>query len=306
MTWSEPTQVWFSTGPQHINTVLFIATATNKAYQLLGMTCVVTGDGGSQTLNCPGGTLISPSATGSITATARHVLDGVTTTAKSAGRGGGPAPPRVSASGGNGTLVVEWSEPPASGRVGNIDRYIVRTRAGTSGAWTSTNKAATDRSHTFTNLANGTWQVHVRARSDGDDDDPLTVDTSRLGFQSDILTVTLATANTATVLPPRIRVFPGDSRSLIAEWDLVASGSIPHAYQVRHRASGTTAWTDSAVLFPRPYRAQCTYSGECTNPRRHEITGLTGGTKYEVAVRAKNANGWGAWVHKAGDHRPND
>ena len=33
----------------------------------------------------------------------------------------------------------------------------------------------------------------------------------------------------------------------------------------------------------------------CENPRSYEITGLIGGNRYDVAVRGKNANGWGPW-----------
>lgn len=304
-TWFEPTQVWL-TAAQHASGRFFVQSKNNKNF---GGATVCSGSSaeGDISINCPDGTLVHVEATGSINVAARYELDGVrVSSTRSSGREGGPGAPAVFASGGDGTLVVEWDEAGTNGAVGSIDQYIVRHRSGTSGSWTNTVKGVNDRSHTFTGLANGTWQVHVRARTDGNDNDPNTQDTTRLGFQSEILTITLASGNTATVELPRVRVIPGDSQSLIVEWDLVTSGSLPYAYQVRHRASGATSWTRSDHLFPRATQRIC-LSIVCdnSNPRNYTITGLTGGTRYEVEVRARNANGWGEWTFtKSG--RPND
>ncbi|MYK26551.1 MAG: fibronectin type III domain-containing protein [Dehalococcoidia bacterium] len=57
------------------------------------------------------------------------------------------------------------------------------------------------------------------------------------------------------------------------------------------------------MLTPPATQRMCDAHG-CANPRRYEITGLTGGQLYEVEVRARNANGWGKWFRRIG--RPND
>ena len=302
-TWSEPTQVWFET-LEHVSGRLFLMSRNNKNFGDNSV-CTVSDGSGSDPVNCPEGTLVHAESTGTIAAKAVFPLDGVrVSSTQSSGREGGPGLPAVFASGGNGTLVVEWDDAPVRGVVGSIDQYIVRHRSGTSGSWTNTVKGINDRSHTFTGLANGTWQVHVRARTDGDDGDPLTTDTPKLGFQSEILTVTLAAGKSTTVIPSRVKVFPGESQSLILEWELPASGSHPYAWQVRHRESGTTPWTESDTLFSRAMRRKCQSVIDCSNPRSHEIENLTGGTLYEVEVRVKNANGYGEWV--GWSRRPND
>ena len=63
-----------------------------------------------------------------------------------------------------------------------------------------------------------------------------------------------------------------------------------------HRVQGTGgAWTNSAELHYRPTQRLCHNRDgiECQNPRSYTISGLTPGTEYEVAVLARNANGWG-------------
>lgn len=87
---------------------------------------------------------------------------------------------------------------------------------------------------------------------------------------------------------------PGN-RKLTVEWALLDRGSVPIAYQVRHRLQGTTDWTESGTLAPRPTTLICSSRFECVNPRRHEITGLIADRPYEVELRARNANGWSSW-----------
>ncbi|MDE2969995.1 MAG: hypothetical protein OXT51_07840, partial [Chloroflexota bacterium] len=65
-----------------------------------------------------------------------------------------------------------------------------------------------------------------------------------------------------------------------------------------------TAWTESSELFPRATRFICGINS-CENPRSYTRTNLTGGTLYEIEVRAKNANGWSGWSHTR-TARPND
>ena len=97
----------------------------------------------------------------------------------------GPSYTRARASGGNGRLAVAWVAPQLSG-TGSIEAYVVQHRQrnanGSWPGWTDTEKSAADREHTFTGLADGAWQVRVLARSDGDDGDPGTTDSPRLGI----------------------------------------------------------------------------------------------------------------------------
>ena len=118
-------------------------TDTNKGFHTESTVCSISSAEGTDPVNCPVGNLSHVAATGSITVVARHLLDGESTrSSQITGREGGPGSPEVFASGGNGTLVVEWGEAASNGIVGSIDRYIVRNRAGTSGSWTATNKAS--------------------------------------------------------------------------------------------------------------------------------------------------------------------
>ena len=204
-----------------------------------------------------------------------------------------------------GKIVIAWEAPSTVGVSGTL-RYYVGRRSGTSGSfgsWTAT----TDRSLTYEGLADGIYQVSVlgTAVTIGDHDgnpltDPQEIETD--GFTAGLHTVTVAAANTAA--PGRVTggtVTPGPG-SLIAEWEPPEGKvSAAHAYQVRHRdylASGhrsdDVGWTEGPVIYPRQTLRICTPVG-CENPRSYEITGLIGGNRYDVAVRAQNANGWGAW-----------
>ncbi len=312
---SEPTKLWFDhRTPLHNSGRLFMSTGYNKGDA--AAVCTVVSDDGTETINCPHGTLVNLDADGDITVSYVHELNGVETPSHtSEGVAGGPGAPPIWASGGNGELVVEWGDASISGIVGNLDRFIIQHREGTSGAWTDTVVTDTDaRKHTVsvTTTNNSTptdWQVRIRARSDGDDGDANTTDTARLGFTSEILTVKTHILYTLTPrLPNRVRVKPGESQSLVVEWEHPEQDdrSRVYAYQVRHRLRGEVSWTESAELHPRLTHRICGSAGECENPRRLEITGLTGGNRYEVAVRAKNANGWSEWLHTRSHNIPND
>ena len=155
----------------------------------------------------------------------------------------------------------------------------------------------------------GRVQVIPRsANTEDHDNDPNTIDQTvhRLGFASEIQTVTLAAGNTTA--PGRVTggtVTPGVG-SLIVEWEPPeGDGSSVYAYQVRHRrgdydfSDGGGDWTVGPEINPRQTRRMCEYESSaltCENPRRYEITDLIGGRDHDVAVRAKNANGWGNWL----------
>ncbi len=315
--WSEPRKVWFvDTTPVFAVGRIFMATDTNKVFGT-STVCHANSDGGEfEAINCPTLTTVSLLIEGgTMRAYAEATLDGVTTaSATSIGEEGSPSGGfGVFASGGDGTLLVEWGTAAVTYAVGTLDAYIVQHRLqnadATWPAWSSgTVKAATDRTHTFTGLTDGTYQVRVRARSDGDDGDPETTDTPRLGFTTRVLTVPLSSDyDEAPGVPGVVRITPGDSRSLVVEWEApLDAGPLAHAYQVRHRLRGTETYTNSERIYPSQTRRRCPLHGECTNPRRYEITGLTGGQEYDVAIRAFNANGAGEWLFTLTQNIPND
>ena len=333
--WSEPTKVWSTSGtPAIIGGKLFVHAQRNKR---AGTAVCPYNDGVlDPSWRCPAGTLVQTAIDGDLSVTIRNTdVDGTTVTRSGPYWGfvGGPHSVPVYASGGNGTLVVVWEALIRTDHLGAHDAWIVGRRQqnadGTWPNWIAANevtKSTTDLTHTFSGLANGTWQVRVRARSDGDDGDPMTTDTARLGFTSEVLTVTLAVGNTA--VPGRVTggtVRPGVG-SLIVEWEPPAGGGAAvHAYQVRYRLGGYDysagvrtgggAWTEGPEIYPRSVQRLCADTKDaggtvttgvvCENPRRYEITGLIGGEQYGVEVRAINANGAGAWTGVGGFNMPN-
>ena len=343
--WSEPTQLWFSGGTplfNHATGRVFMLTSSNKVGT---STCTLDDGGEDDDINCPSGTLGNTGTLVSLEGSGSITVDGTVTTDTSRTKGSttpsvglakSAAAPLARASGGNGSLYIVWKAVtinPSSGHgIGAIDAYIVQHRSGTTGAWTEVTKTATDRKHEVTGLADGTYQIRVRARDNGDDGDPMTTDTAIPGFTSEILEVTLATSGTITgkraVIqrdgtrtvedfsrsdgkgdvgrPHDVRITLGDSQSLIVEWEPPLIGAAAFGYQVRHKQSGAASWTESDVIYPRQTRLLCGVS-TCQNPRSHKITGLTGGTLYEVQVRVNNkdANGAGDWSYSR-IVRPND
>ena len=226
-----------------------------------------------------------------------------TTTINVEGVTGGPSMTQMGASGGNGKLVVGWTEPADAGN-GAINGYIVQRRSGTSGAWTDVTKSASDRCHTFTGLANGTWQVRVRARNDAGDTDNTT---HILGMTSIVRTVTLASANTNLPgAPLGGRVAPGDQK-LTVTWLRPSpdTGALAHGYTVRYKVNGAD---DSTYVEKNayPYHSDYRCSGaSCTRLKMLEITGLTAGTTYVVQIKSHNANGDSGWRTVGTTHTPN-
>ena len=296
-----PFQVWFGEGtPYYAGGRLFFKTESNL--NNTSITCDIDGT----EVNCPPGTLVNQAkAAGatvkiSVTATSR---DEETTTINVEGVIGGPSITQMGASGGNGKLVVGWTEPADAG-TGAINGYIVQRRSGTSGAWTDVTKSASDRSHTFTGLANGTWQVRVRARNDAGDTDNTT---HILGMTSIVRTVTLASANTNLPgAPLGGRVTPGDQK-LSVTWLRPSpdTGALAHGYTVRYKVNGAD---DSTYVEKKAYPYHSDYRCEgasCTRLKVLEITGLTAGTTYVVQIKSHNANGDSDWVTIGTTHTPN-
>ena len=114
-------------------------------------------------------------------------------------RGNPGSCPRVWASDGNGKLLVGW-ETATAAVTGAINAHVVERCQQNADAtwprtWTAEVKATTDQEHAFTGIANGTWQVRVRAKNDADDMDNAA---NILGITSETLTVFLAAANNKT------------------------------------------------------------------------------------------------------------
>jgi hypothetical protein len=306
LAWSEPTQIWWVENTPQYNSAInrvFMMVDSNKSNA--SAVCRLSA---TSTINCPPQTLVSLPAT-------TDALEGKVVLTKLGTSTDGPpsegeknGPPAISkfyASGGAGQIVVAWGDP-ATGGTGTIDAFIIQHRSGTSGDWTETVLTdTTKRSHTISSLADGTWQVRIRARNDGNDGDPNTTDSAKLGFTSAIRTVTVKAANSAKPSGIEFHVTAG-SGSLTVDWELPDSGSMPFAYEVRHRdPATTTTWTTSATQYPLPIQRYCkSPPAPCTNPRTFTIRNLTAGTAYNVEIRIQNANGWSKWWQKT--VRPNN
>ena len=319
--WSEPTQVWFTGGTPSPNEGLgrvFMRAVSNKEG---AFTCHVNADGTAAMINCPSDTLISLVNFGdAMTARAVFTLEGTTTTTDSSthqGARGGPRAFAVYASASHNTLAVAWDGVDLTNavHVGAIDAYIVQWKTSGATTWQEQVLADTDTRTWSQTLATGTWDVRVRARTDGNDGDDNTTDTARLGFTSEVLRVTIHHTRSQTFTPSDIRVTPGDSQSLVIEWDPDDEGAHPYGYQVRHKLTSAVddpddpnymdPWTYSETIYARNVRRICDLNG-CENPRSFEITGLTGGTEYDVEIRLNSANGWTGWVRAASSIKPND
>ena len=321
--WSEPAQVWFTSDTPSPNKDIgeagqvFMVANSNK---LGSMECTLTSDGTDNSNNCPAKTLVrigpigdAMSAKAVLTVGAVQGMGGVTTESSTyEGVRGGPRAFAVYASASHTTLAVAWDGVNPSGAVheGTIDAYIVQWKTSGATTWNEQVIADTDTRTWSKTLNTGTWDVRVRARSvnqEDTDNDPSTdpVDVHYLGFTSEILRVTINHTGARTETPSDIRVTPGDSQSLIVEWDPDDEGAHPHGYQVRHKLATDTTWTTSDTVYARNVRRICDNDG-CENPRSFEITGLTGGSEYQVEIRLNSANGWTGWVRAAESAKPNN
>ena len=306
---AEALQVWFvENTPNLTDGRIFMKVTTNKGGSAI---CKIHDGSSDNSIPCPPGTLISlpTSATrgnkvpvwanatfNSETATSsRHelVIDGPKVT------------PRVWASGGNGKLLVGWQAATGAG-IGAINAHVVERRQQNAdktwpSSWTSEVKADTDREHTFTGLANGTWQV--RARNNANDMDN---STHILGTTSEILTVVLAAANTNTPGTPTSAGVARGSGTLTVTWQPPdpETGALVYGYTVRHKVSGADDSTYvETTVHPRRVGTVCAGT-VCSNPREVTITGLTTGTNYVVGIKSLNVNGASGWFTIGTTHAP--
>ena len=185
------------------------------------------------------------------------------------------------------SLTVEWSPPADDGgrEVTSYDARYIETSADEAveanwtveQAWTS---GGGDLSHTITGLDSGTqYDVQVRA-----------VNTVGAGAWSDTAT------GTPPTLPgtPTIDELTAAVQSLTVEWSPPADdgGAEVTSYDARYIETSA----DEAVEANWTVEQAWTSGG---GDLRHTITGLDGGTQYDVQVRAVNTVGAGAWSDTA-------
>ncbi len=286
---------------------IFMQTATNEDGNAVSAVCHIADGSDDNSIICPPNTLISIEAPGSNPGYSVPVWAKATTVARAGVVPaielvvGGPLAPRMGASGGFGRLLVGWEASPEA-ITGEINAYVVQRRQQNAdgtwpNAWTDEVKAVTDREHTFTGLANGTWQVRVRAQNNAGDND---ASTNILGTTSEVWTVTLAAANlNRPGTPTSPTVVPGmDSGTLDVTWQPPDpdTGSLVHGYTVRYKKSSEP---DSA------YKATTVYRRLSQNIGTVTLTGLESGQPHVVQVRALNANGASQWLTIGSTHTPN-
>ena len=319
---ADPLQVWFTEhdgtpNPTFTTGKVWMNTAANISLDGPGdsVTCSIaqgrpdtSTDTFNEVVSCPPGTLLSLDEPTTYSTFPRFPLWAIASSTSAPAQrahsgtheaaADGPWAPEVWASGGNGRLKVVWTEVEANDyQIGAINGYIVQRRNlddnGGWSAWTDTVKAATDRSHTFTGLADATYQVRVRAKTDGDDGNPMTHDVERNGTTSTVRTVAVHSTHNNQPGAPGASVAAGKEK-LTVTWQRPSpdTGSLVHGYTVRHKVSGAAdgAYVETKI-YPRPGLA----SGSV------ELTGLTGGTAYVVQIRSHNANGDSDWVTIGGD-----
>ena len=142
-----------------------------------------------------------------------------------------------------------------------------------------------------------------------------------MGSPPRLFTVTVNSAYTAVPgKPTGVVVTPGVG-SLTLEWEPPTGGGsevsrlpgAPPARRLRlHRrrrrlgpqrpGSIRARWSASVG---RRARKDSSGGPACQNPRSYTISNLIGGRDYDVAIRARNANGWGDWLSVGEFNLPN-
>ena len=260
--WQEKLQVWFDDGSPSLsafNARIYYYANTNKINASAACSFEqIAGGTSSGSINCPPRTLVSNAyTTGAETVLRAKVtanLGGETSdqTISEVQQGGPAMPGQAATSGGNGNLVVGWADVPKASGTGDLDAVIVETRQQNSdstwpGDWTQTivpGNAETLASGTHVlEVANGTYQARVRARTDGDDDDANTTNVARLGRTSPIQEITVAAANINAAGAPTGVTVKGTGTERVVTWEPPSdadSGAVVSAYQVRHRLQGSS------------------------------------------------------------------
>ena len=108
------------------------------------------------------------------------------------------------------------------------------------------------------------------------------------------VTVTVRDRTEAPLAPPAPRVMgvPGSTTNVRVNWEEARNtGPSIDKYEVEYRRAGSDTWDD--------------WAHDDRLDRSTIITGLMPGTRYEVRVRAHNANGWSQDWSRSGTGRPN-
>ena len=190
-------------------------------------------------------------------------------------------PLRLSVSGGDGELAVEWGEPDDGGS--RIISYRVRYRVAADPPlqWTVDHSSLKGTARTISGLVNGVeYEVSVEAENGNGYGDPAT---GRV------------TPSTVPDEPVNLSIAGGDGE-LAVDWGEPDNGGRPIVrYEVQYRTdfqaetdeTGERGWTAATPGGP---------------PWPLLLSGLANGTTYHVRVRAVNADGAGPWAH--GNERP--
>jgi hypothetical protein len=176
-------------------------------------------------------------------------------------------PPVPTATGGDTSAQVSWTEPSLGGRPGPPSYFLVYRPTGTT-TWITGPGPLSARVTTIPGLVNGTaYDVGVFAVS--------TDGTASVLGTTTVTPSGLPAAPTLTAHPGR----PGTGQIALT-WTTPGDGGSPiTSYQVKCRATGSSTWTE----YPT--------SGLETSLT---VAGLRPGTPYECQVAAVNANGAGA------------
>ncbi len=177
-----------------------------------------------------------------------------------------PAAPTVTASAGDGRVILSWSDPNDA----TITGWQVqqKTGGGSYGSWTAIPSAtATTTRHTVTGLTNGTeYFFKVRA-----------VNPAGNGAASKQVS---ATPNTVPAAPV-VTATAGDARVTLS-WADPGDASITR-WEYRQKEGTAGTWSDWTTI-----------SGADATTTAHTVTGLTNRTTYFFEVRAVNSEGDGA------------
>jgi hypothetical protein len=169
---------------------------------------------------------------------------------------------------GSGSLALAWTAPGSTGGTAITD-YLVEYRTSPSGTWTTfADGVSTTTSATITGLTDGTaYDVRISA-----------VNAVGTGTASTSVT---ATPGGAPGAPTAVALTPS-SGQLAASWTAPAStgGAAITDYAIEYRTSPSGAWT--------------VFNDGTSTATTATITGLTGGTAYDVRVSAVNSAGTGS------------
>ena len=219
----------------------------------------------------------------------------------------GPGPVEFTASGGSGKLAVSWYKSFKASAVGDIDGYAVQYKLSSATTWTNVIKGVDDREHVITGLADGMYNVRVRAQSSGvDADAPATYTPFKRYGMYYQRNVDVAATNTAVPDPATGTFVAYGDRSLTIDW--AAPDASVHYYTLRYRQVGTEEWTTLTAhdltgipICTRDESAN-DHPQSCQSDRRVVITGLKPAARYAVEINAHNANGSSGFNLISGAH----